>query len=557
MTPNEICIAYDRLYGERKNWDYQAELIERFVMPGKGRFFQHGFDSEQSINWRHRELFDQTATVALTILASSIHGSLTNPASQWLGASWRQKELNDDQEASEWLDDSKDRVYQSISDSNFDLEVNEFYQDLPGFGTGVMLHEEDEKEGDLNEFGGHIFTAPMAREIYFEEDWFGRPYRVYRRRQYTCAQLVDKFGVRGVPEQVAQQAAGEKANEKKSVIFAIYPRDEQKKNRDAWGVLDPEKRPYGGKYILYEGRSQLGGELGYYHMPAYVTRWSRTAGSKFGHSPALNCLSDILTLNQLVEVIHQATEKATDPPMKVIGKGIIGDLDQMAGGLTVVRNKDALQPLVDPRFYRVEVGFQDADSIRARIREVFFVNQLELKQSPAMTATEVMARMELMQRLLGPTLGRLQTEFLSPMVTRCFWMLYRKGALSPMPERVKEAMGEMQIEYKGPLARAQKLGDLEAIQRWVAYLAGLAEAQQALGGPPKVLDVPNFDELAIYGAKILGVPPSLYNDPTGLDDIRAAREEKISQAQAAQLAGEVAGAVKDVAGADALMRRAA
>ena len=87
-------------------------------------------------------------------------------------------------------------------------------------------------------------------------------------------------------------------------------------------------------------------------------------------------------------------------------------------------------------------------------------DQLELNEGPQMTATEVQVRYELMQRLLGPTLGRLQSEFLNPIVERAFYSMLRGNALPPMPEVLQQIGGDLDIEYVGPLARSQKMDEV-------------------------------------------------------------------------------------------------
>ena len=199
-------------------------------------------------------------------------------------------------------------------------------------------------------------------------------------------------------------------------------------------------------------------------------------------------------------MVRTATEKTVDPPMKTTRRGVLGDLDLMAGGMTNVREMDALQPLMPPGAYRVETGWQDINDIRQRVRQAFFVDQLELKESPQMTATEVQVRYEMMQRLLGPTLGRIQSDFLDPLITRSFWMMFRKGALPPMPQVVADAEeADLDIEYVGPLARAQKLQSVDGIQRWLGMVAEMGQMF------PEMLDLPDTDEIGRYTAGILGV----------------------------------------------------
>jgi hypothetical protein len=57
---------------------------------------------------------------------------------------------------------------------------------------------------------------------------------------------------------------------------------------------------------------------------------------------------------------------------------------------------------------------------RNAIRDTFYVNQLMMQNGPQMTATEVVQRNEEKMRLLGPVLGRLQSELLRPLIDRTF-----------------------------------------------------------------------------------------------------------------------------------------
>ena len=545
MNPKEIVNRYENLKSERRSWDYQAELIERFVIPGKGRFFQDGNDSENSINWRHRELYDQTAPNMLVLLASNLHSGLMNPSSVWFSPRLSDPTLGNQHDEQEWLDECGLRMHRSLNGSNLHVESNELFQDAVGFGTGVQIHEEADENELLDQFGGHVFSTPMAREIYFDEDWRGNIVRLFRRRQYTAIQLIDKFGRAALPQEILDMNDGDRFGEKIDVVFAVYPRRDDWRMVDVSRYLAPKARPWEGKYVIYETREQIGPTYGYHEMPAYVLRWQRTAGSKFGHSPGINTLSDVLSLNQLREMLHEATEKATDPPLQTVQRGVIGDLETFSGGLTVTRGKDSIGPLVDPRFYRVDVGFRDLDDVRNSIREAFFVDQLQLKDSPQMTATEVRARMELMQRFLGPVLNRIKSDYLDPLVDHTFWMMARKGALPPPPPSLEDKRYD--IEYLGPLARAQRLGDVEAIERLYVTAASIAEIK------PEVLDNIDHDEALRHSGHVLGVPAKIMKSDADLKRMRRARKQEQDQAKVVAAAPELAGAAKDAAQAQRLL----
>ena len=552
MDALEICNRYDRLVSERRQFDYTLELIERFIMPGRGRFFREGMDLEESIDFRHRELYDMTAPMSVNQLASSMHGSLTSPVALWHNLRFRQEELNDSKEASTWAEEASKAQSASFNESNFNLEVVELYTDAAGYGTSLMMHEEN--PGPINEWNGHRFKAPMMRENYFEEDWLGRLLATYRYRQYTVRQLVDWFGLEGVPQTIREKAEGTDAvSEKETVIHCIYKRklgpDESMPDRS--GLLAPKRRMYQGKYILYSSKTQLGKTAGYYEFPGYLLRWARTAGSKFGHSPGIISLPNVLSVNQLIENIHGATTKAVDPPMKTPNRNVIGDLEMQSAGLTVCKYPEQLQPLLPPNAYRIDTGWADVEFLVKGIRQAFYVDQLELKDSPAMTATEVRVRYELMQRLLGPTLGRIQNDFLNPLIERSFWMMYRKGALPEMPAIVADKQGEFDIEYIGPLARSQKMHAIDAAERWAMLIQGLA------GLDPEVLDNPDYDVMIRDAAEILGVPARWSRSETEVKRRRDARAEDANTAKALGAAESAGRAAKDLKEAGALGQLAA
>jgi hypothetical protein len=166
-----------------------------------------------------------------------------------------------------------------------------------------------------------------------------------------------------------------------------------------------------------------------------------------------------------------------------------------------------------------------------------------------MTATESDHRFDLMQRLLGPTAGRIESELLTPLIDRTFAIMLRAGAFPPTPESIatNAVEGDVQIdvEYEGPLARAQRLRDLTAFQRFQEGIAGLVERE------PSLMDLIDGDEAVKTLADVVGVPKRILRDPRGVAEIRAERAQR-AQAEAqkqdlerqAEAAGKAAPAFK-------------
>jgi len=525
MEAKKIRARFDACASQRYTVDQTWEIIKDLMMPFRSRFFTTS-NSEHEVEWRkNRNVFDSTAVMGITTLASSLHGSLTSPAIKWFDFKFRDPELNRDQEAKEWLEAASKSVYDALQDSNFNIEINEAYIDLVGFGTSVIVEEYETKDGAVD----LAFQAVPIEQCYFEQDHKGQVNTLYRRYRWTATQIISKFGDK-TPERFIKEAESTSSIDRRhDIIFCIFPRKNKQDNAKET-VLAASERPIGYKYVIHASGEQIGDEGGYYEMPAFVPRWRKTAGSMWGHSPAMIALPDVLTLNRLVELILISTEKVVDPAIITTERGLISDVDLGAGGLTVLRNIDDMKPFESRA--RFDVSELQRDALQQSIRSIFHVDQLELKNSPAMTATEVQVRYELMQRILGPTLGRLRTDLLDPTVDRTFHILLREGVIPPPPESVANADATMDVDYVGPLSRAQKTDTAMSIERWVGNIAQLAEVK------PEILDIPNWDEMTIALADILNVPASLRNGDAEVKTIREERskkqaeERKVAMAQA-------------------------
>jgi hypothetical protein len=521
MTPDNIKRRLAILESERSNIQSVWDVIERFVAPYRGSFFNDN-RQENAVEWRKRDVYDSTAIDAAQILASSIHGSLTSPSIRWFDLRFRNDELNANVTYRAWLEEVAKRIYAALQDSNFNLEINEVYTDLVTFASSPIIME----EGDNDEL---VFNSIPVKECFFEEDHNGQVVSFYRRLSWSPVTMAERFGVDALPQNVreALESNSDARSTRQDVIFCVYKRvlGPNESEADIFKPMAESIRPYQYKYIIRKCGSILKSG-GYYERPVFIPRWRKTSESKWGNSPSFTALPDILTLNQLVELILKATEKVVDPAIITTERGLLSDVNLGAGELTVVRNIDDLKPFESRA--RFDVSELQREKLQASIRSAFYVDQLQLKQSPAMTATEVQVRYELMQRLLGPTLGRIQNDLLSPIIERSFNILYRKGRFPDMPEGL--SLRDLDIEYVGPLSRAQKVDTAAAAERWLATMAGLAQYD------PTVLDVLDTDTIARDMADVLNVPAKYILDQAKVTSKRKKREQVQARAQQAELA---------------------
>ena len=178
------------------------------------------------------------------------------------------------------------------------------------------------------------------------------------------------------------------------------------------------------------------------------------------------------------------------------------------------------------------------------VQKTFYVDQLLTSQGGNMTATEVLQRNEEKMRLLGPVLGRLQSELLQPLIERTFNILFRSGVFQQAPEILQNQ--DIDIEYVSPLAKAQKSGDLNAVMRGIEIFGAMSQFAP-------VLDYLDSDGLAKYVQSTLGLPAKVMRSAAEVQQIQQEKQQQqmeqaqLQQAQqVAESAGKIAPALKAV-----------
>ena len=145
-------------------------------------------------------------------------------------------------------------------------------------------------------------------------------------------------------------------------------------------------------------------------------------------------------------------------------------------------------------------------------------------------------------RLLGPVLGRLQSELLQPLISRSFNLLFKNNKFSQPPETVSDE--EIEIEYVSPLAKAQKTQELSSVMRGIEIFGSLQNVAP-------VFDYLDIDGLVDHVKEVLGLPAKVMRSAAEVQKIQQEKQQQqIEQAelqqaqQVAESAGKIAPALK-------------
>ena len=495
----------------RATWEDHWQEILDYVMPRKADVTFVRSKGEK----RTEVLYDSTAITANNLLAASLQGTLTSASLPWFHLKLRDTETNQNRDVQLWLEDSAKRMYEIFNESNFNTEVHELYLDLVSIGTGAIFVEEGSKGFDKE---GIHFNCLHIAEYFIQENINGKVDTLYRKYKLTARQAIQEFGEENVGEKILESVK-EKPDKEFNFIHAVEPTEDYER---AVGKSNT-KLPVHSCHVCTEDKMVVR-TGGYNEFPYLVPRWSKATGEIFGRSPSYNALPDIKTLNKAVEIGLKAWAKAIDPPLLVQDDGVIGRVRMTPAGITVVRHDGAIKPL------QIGSNWQITDmkenQLRTSIRQAYYSDQLQLQDGPQMTATEVQVRYELMQRLLGPTLGRFQSEFLNPLIERTFGIMLRAGALLPEPEVIQGQ--KIDVEYVGPLARSQRMEESVAIDRLYELAMNVVQVD------PSIMDNINHDEAIRLRGDLLGVPKIILRARDEVEELREQRQ----QAQQAQQQAE-------------------
>lgn len=534
MSDSRAVAILDRLSAlkaRRGNFDSLWQQIADRVLPGSAAFNTQRTPGEQ----RTEKMYDATASLALRKYASIIESMSTPRSQQWHRLTAADDALADNPNVKLYLEQINKRLFKVryAPSSNFTGQVGQTYLELGAFGNSSLFV--DEEVG----YGLRYRSIPLA-ESYFVENHVGLIDTMYRQFVYTAQQAMKRWP-QSCPEQI-RTAVARHPDTEFTFCHCVRPVSDE----------DTEQRvPRGAKFVSYyvseTGKALVQSGV-YFTFPYPIARDLTASGEIYGRSPPVWVLPDIKMLNEMNRTIIRAGHKAVDPPVLLTEDGALSPFDMRPGAANYGALSATGQPLAMPfeSKARLDIGLELMQSKQEVINEAFYITLFQiLVESPSMTATEVLERAQEKGMLLGPLMGRQQSEFLGPMIERELDILARAGQLPPMPDELLEAGGEYKIEYESPLARAQRAEEGVAIVRTMESLMPIAQAQ------PDVLDNFDLDEVARTLGEVNGMAAKLFRPKDDVESMRSERQQQMQAQQMVEAAPPIAKAAKDVAGAAA------
>jgi len=523
----------DRLKSERRVWDDHYESLARVFLPRRLGFT--GASPEGSR--RTEDLYDGTPQQAARSLAAALDGLIKPKSEMWVRTRVVEDAIDNDPEVRDWLTFVDSRLFKAIYNprARFQQASGEVDHDLAVLGTGALFI------GEARALDRLTFASQDLSRLFIMVDADGIVNALFRTRTLTASQarefFVDRLG--GTSGKSAGKALEDKDPDRKlDYVHAVFPRSEGAPT----GQL-----PYLSVWIDVSDKSVLH-ESGFHEFPFAIPRWDTMSGETYGRSPAMIALPDANTLQAQGETILLAGQYATLPPIFAPSDSIVSP-SKIRPGHYAYYDLDAAvgQRISQPIFPmqtggNIPIGREMQNDARDQVWAAFFQNILNLPvNGPQMTATEVIQRKEEFIRTIGPVFGRLEADYLSPLVERVFGIMLRAGAFNPIPPLL--AGQAARFEFRSPVERIRKQVDAAAALKSVEEIGLVAQAT----GDAAVLDFVDPDKVA-----------KLIEDANGADilrsdeDVAAIREERMIVQTSAQQAADTERAL--TVGADLLQK---
>lgn len=495
---------------------------------------------------RMTKIYDPTGITGVEMLAAGLHGMATNPSTKWFslriisqrieGEDGEMMDINELPEVQAYLADVEETIWQRLYSpgTNFTTAIHEVYLDLSAFGNAVLFVGQQE-DGEL------LFECRPLAEVYYDENADGKIDTVFRKSCYTVRQMVQLSENAGwaISDEVKQYYADGKVDEKIDVVHAVYPREDR-----IYHSKDQSNMPWASCYFETKTKQMLS-EKGFAEFPYQVARWSKYGGEIYGRGPGMVALPDTKMLQVMTAAKIKLIHKTADPPMWISDEGRIGQTKTYPGAVNYWRGNPGdgimLQPL---NMQGLQYLIQDISMLKEQIMRTFYADLMRMVDRENMTATEVIQRTQEMMRLLGPLVGRLESELLGPLINRVYGILTRRGLLPEPPEIIDGT--EFVVEYVSPIATAQKQSGASGIVQ-VMQMIGALGPDIAMAVASKNIDV---DRLFRWLWDLFNNNPDLLKRPEVIqeqNEQEAAAQNMAAMAPMGNMVQQAGSGIRDIA----------
>ena len=541
----EWAIAYQFLesrLGSLRNWRYSwwqhwSRLAE-FFMPRR-----YVWLPTANRQWRGQPIndaiIDSTGLMAVRTCAAGMLSGLMSPFRPWftleIGLPWMEL----DAEGKAWLEDTQEKAYTVLDESNFYTVMAQAFQDVTVFGTApVLIYEdfEDVIRAYLPATGEYYLAAGARLSI----DTF------YREFTYNIAQIVEFFGVENCPDVVLRLWNDRILDTEMVVAHSIEPNTAFPRKSGGPVQMVPKEFTFREIYWL-KGQNTPNplSVRGFRGDPFMVARWATVSNDAYGRSPCMDALGDNKQVQTETLRKAEVIEKIVRPPMGAPPELKNEPASIMPGQVTYFSTQSGafgFKPLFQVDAQAIPAITKDIADVNARIEKCLFVDLF--MAITRMEGVQPRNELELTQRNqerlqeLGPFVKMFQNEFAGPVIRRVLDIMIHRRLLKPLPKSLQNV--PLKVNYVSIMRLAQLSLESVAMKDVIAFAGVMDEAAHSNGAKPpsRIIDL---DATMRRFAEINNFPS---DDLFTVDEVGVNDKQVAKQQQAAAAPGEAMAAVQ-------------
>jgi hypothetical protein len=389
------------------HWKDKYEEAYEYTMPQRESFY------EETVGERRTDkIFDETAVVGIQEFASRLQAGIVPTYGRWANFE-AGTDIPEDQKpaVNEALDEITKYVFEILAGSNFNQEVHEAFMDC-AIGTGVMLVEEGDALNPIK------FTAVPLPKVMLNNGPDNKVDTIFRKRQIAYGQLMTAYPKAEMSEKMLKAIENNETKKANIVegVYRLYDEANTEKYKYCVACMNEEE-------IIFEKELDGVGS-----NPYIVFRWNKGSGEVYGRGPVFNSMAAIKTTNLTVELILQNAQMNISGIYTYEDDGVLNpdNINLVPGALIpVAPNSRGLTPLAGAG--RFDVAQLILSDMRQNIKKALYMETLGRPEGTPMSATEVSERMADLSRQIGSSFGRLQSEFVTPLLRRVIRILSKQG----------------------------------------------------------------------------------------------------------------------------------
>lgn len=501
-------------------WEETAEIL----WPNQRNTFYKWNVNFPGVKKTDRQI-DMSGMIALQRFAAILDSLLTPVNMQWHGLAADNEYVNKNRAVQLWFEQTTKILFAQRykPTANFASNNHMSFKNLGAFGNAPLFIDQ---LVDLrgNRIKGIRYCALPVGQIFIRCNHQGQVDAFIRAWRLTADQAIKLWPDKCCPKLWEAMLKG--SQQLFDFFHCVMPNDEYEPLR-----LDAKGKLFQSVYIDASNRAVMQ-EGGYNSFPLAYGRYENAPEEPYARGVAQNILPTLKTLNAQKRVFLKSGHRMADPVLLTKDDGLVdfslkpGVLNK--GGLDENGN-ELVKPLMNAG--NIQITKEMMDEERGIVNDSFLVSLFQiLTETPQMTATEVVERINEKGILIAPDVGRQQSEYLEPMIDRELDLLQDMKMLPPMPPLLREAKGEYRVVYTSPLSKMMRAQEAAGFMRTVETALNIAGQTQ----DPSILDRFDFDTAMPQIAYIQGTPISWMRSDEDVARIRKQRAQAAERQQQMQ-----------------------